>query len=69
MHHDFVMAVTRALEVFRNKPHYERLRQNAATSVLDNTVVARAWGHEFTRLRYRLWCELEDEETEAEAKK
>ena len=65
-HHDFVLCVQRALDVFHDKDEYLQVRKNAFESVLDNEVVARAWGREFARLRRKMWVELPQEEDEAQ---
>lgn len=48
---DYMWAVMRALRVFANPAQYARLRANAEASVVDLSVVCRAWNDEFHRLR------------------
>jgi starch synthase len=54
-YHDFVNAVGRALTAFSHEQVYEKIRDNAAASVLDTKVVAEEWAKEFARLRNVIW--------------
>jgi starch synthase len=55
---DLAYAVDRSLKVyFDEKDTYERLRENAARSVLDSVHVSRQWGKEFARLRGCMWVQ------------
>ena len=48
---DFVNAVDRSLNLFRNQEKYEACRINAFNSAIDVTEVSRNWCREFYRLR------------------
>lgn len=47
---DYVYAVQRAVNTYRNKEHYQILRKNAFESTIDVDDVSRAWNKEFHRL-------------------
>lgn len=49
--HDFHYAIRRALKVFSDEDMYQKLRISARGSVMDLSVVSRAWWHEFNRIR------------------
>lgn len=54
----------RALEVYKNRSAYERLRENAAESVIEEEDVARGWNTEFYRLQNKIyidWLKVEHE--------
>ncbi|KAM9964867.1 hypothetical protein ACTFIW_004659 [Dictyostelium discoideum] len=54
-HTDYVQAVHRAINIFNNTHHYEKIRKCAEESVLDMSVVAEAWAKEFSRMRRSIW--------------
>ena len=54
-HHDFIMAVQRAYDVFQDKPLYEILRKQAFASTLSTETVAIAWSREFARLFMKIF--------------
>ncbi|KAH0802336.1 alpha amylase domain-containing protein [Histomonas meleagridis] len=54
-HKDFVMAMQRAVDLFKDKKLYQKLRENAFKSVLSTTTVATAWSREFARLLTKLF--------------
>ncbi len=47
---DFLHAIEKALDTFRNENNYNLLRKSAFESVVDVSDVARAWDKEFHRL-------------------
>jgi len=47
---DYMYAVERAMNVFKNKKKYQVLRKNAFESTIDGADVSRAWNKEFHRL-------------------
>ena len=48
--YDFTISLLRAIDCYRNKPMYEQLRANCATSFMDISIVVQAWKGEFYRL-------------------
>ncbi|OHT09608.1 glycosyl transferase [Tritrichomonas foetus] len=54
-HHDFIMAVQRAYDIFQNKELYEILRKRAFESTLSTETVAIAWSREFARLFMKIF--------------
>ncbi len=61
---DFKKCMRRALECFKNKPAYEKLRENAFESVVEEEDVARGWNNEFYRLQNKIyidWIKVERE--------
>ena len=71
-HHDYMMAIERAYNIFKDKPNYWKLRENAYNSVLTSAVVAVQWAREFARLFLKIFDnkkeEREEEERERERK-
>ena len=54
----------RALDVYKNRAAYERLRENAAESVIEEEDVARGWNNEFYRMQNKIyidWLKVEHE--------
>jgi hypothetical protein len=49
-HHELGMAVERAINTFKNKEKYYKLRENAFRATMDGEVVCKAWLGEFCRL-------------------
>ncbi|OHT12994.1 glycosyl transferase [Tritrichomonas foetus] len=49
-HHDYIMAIKRAYEIYLDKSHYWKLRENAFKSVLTTETVAVQWSREFARM-------------------
>ena len=54
---DFIFAVERAIGTFRNKPKYNKLRENAFRGTMDGEIVCRAWLGEFCRLRGKIFID------------
>jgi starch synthase len=67
-HHDFVMAVQRAIAIYYEKELYWRLRENAFKSTLSTVTVARAWAREFGRLFMKIFDEKEAVRDDTEKK-
>jgi glycogen synthase len=47
---DFLQAIEKGLDIFRNETNYNLLRKSSFESVVDVSDVARAWDKEFHRL-------------------
>jgi glycogen synthase len=54
---DFIFAIERALEIYKDSANYGKLRANAAKAVMDGATVSRAWNREFYRLKSKLYFE------------
>lgn len=49
-HHEMGQAIERAINTFRNKEKYLKLRENAFRATMDGEIVCKAWLGEFCRL-------------------
>lgn len=49
-HNDFTSAIERAINTYRNKEKYLKLRENAFRATMDGEIVCKAWLAEFCRL-------------------
>ena len=49
-HNDFIQAIERAINTYRNKEKYLKLRENAFRATMEGEVVCKAWLAEFCRL-------------------
>ena len=49
-HHELGQAIERAMNTFRNKDKYHKLRENAFRATMDGEIVCKAWLNEFCRL-------------------
>ena len=54
---DFIFAIERALQIYKDPGHYGKLRANASKAVMDGATVSRAWNREFYRLKNKLYYE------------
>ena len=51
---DFVQAIDKAIEIYKNPQLYNIIRKNAFESTMDSADVARAWDKEFHRLFHKV---------------
>ncbi|OHT08896.1 hypothetical protein TRFO_22380 [Tritrichomonas foetus] len=65
-HRDYMMALERAYDIYRDKPQYWKLRENAFNSVLTTATVAVQWSREFARMFLKIF---EQKEQQGEEKK
>ena len=49
-HNDFTSAIERAINTYKNKEKYLKLRENAFRATMDGEIVCKAWLAEFCRL-------------------
>lgn len=63
---DYKRCVKRALECYKNKSAYEKLRENAAESVVEEEDVARGWNNEFYRMQNKIYIDWEKVDREIE---
>lgn len=49
-HLQFIQAIDRALNTFKSKEKYAKLRENAFRATMDGEIVCKAWLNEFCRL-------------------
>ena len=49
-HHELGQAIERAMNTFRNKDKYHKLRENAFRATMCGEIVCKAWLNEFCRL-------------------
>ena len=68
-HHDYLMAIQRAYDIFRDKPQYWKLRENAYNSVLTTEKVAVQWSREFARMFLKIFDNVKEREKEEAAAK
>ena len=47
----------RALDCFKNKASYEKIRENAAQSVVEEEDVARGWNNQFYRMQNKIYID------------
>jgi hypothetical protein len=57
---DFIYAMERAINIYRNKAKYERLRVNAFAATMPGETVSKAWLEEFFRLKGKLYFDFND---------
>jgi hypothetical protein len=54
---DFKRCMRRAINCFKNKELYQKLRENAFESVIEVSDVARGWNSEFYRLQNKIYID------------
>jgi starch synthase len=54
---DFKRCMRRAIECYKNPQAYEKLRENAAESGVEEEDVARGWNNEFYRMQNKIYID------------